>query len=428
MFFENFCVKDTQVTILIWLIAILSFIGILSRPFKLPEWIFAVSGALLLVATNLLSITEATKAALKGADVYFFLIGMMVLSELAREEGVFTWLAELASFYARGSSKKLMLLIYGAGMIVTTLLSNDATAVVLTPAVYAAVKKSGAKPLPYLFACAFVANAASFVLPISNPANLVVYSDGLPSIWQWLAIYLLPSIASIVITYGVLYYWFHDDLKMKLESSAQPEALNSSGRMTLLGLGFVVVALIVASLMRMDLGVPTFCSACLVLAVVSVYNRNWPKKLFGQVSWSVIPLVAGLFIVVEALNAAGALSSTWDFFSWASKQNQTIGKLSSAFGVGIVSNLVNNLPVGLTSGLALQKAGITEAVRSAVLIGIDLGPNLSVTGSLATILWLMAIRREGENVSSWKFLAVGAVAMPLALAVSVLLILANSAT
>src|SRR6202012_266427 len=96
------------------------------------------------------------------------------------------------------------LLVYGVGTLVTAFLSNDATAIVLTPAVYAATRAAGATPLPYLFVCAFIANAASFVLPISNPANLVVYGAHMPHLGDWLRQFALPSLASIVVTYVVL--------------------------------------------------------------------------------------------------------------------------------------------------------------------------------------------------------------------------------
>src|SRR5438128_9260572 len=96
-------------------------------------------------------------------------------------------------------------LIYIVGMLVTVFLSNDATAVVLTPAVYAAAKAAKAEPLPYLFVCAFIANAASFVLPISNPANLVVFGSRMPPLLLWLAQFGLPSVLSIGATYVALY-------------------------------------------------------------------------------------------------------------------------------------------------------------------------------------------------------------------------------
>ena len=118
----------------------------------------------------------------KGLDVYLFLTGMMLFAELARQEGLFDWLASLAVSSAKGSPRRLFLLVYAVGTIVTVFLSNDATAVVLTPAVYAATRAAGAKPLPYLFICAYIANAASFVLPISNPANLVIFGARMPSL------------------------------------------------------------------------------------------------------------------------------------------------------------------------------------------------------------------------------------------------------
>jgi arsenical pump membrane protein len=83
--------------------------------------------------------------------------------------------------------------------------------------------------------------------------------------------------------------------------------------------------------------------------------------------------------------------------------------------VALISNLINNLPTGLIAGGAVQSAHVPDAVTRAVLIGVDLGPNLSVTGSLATILWLTALRREGHHVGFGAFLKLGLVTMPPAL-------------
>jgi arsenical pump membrane protein len=150
----------------IWIIAALSTAGVLVRPFKLPEAVWAVGGAVLIVGLGLLPAGKALTAVGKGTDVYLFLIGMMLLSETAREQGLFDWVAAVAVNHSRQSPRRLFLLIYGVGVVITTFLSNDAAAVVLTPAVYAATRKAGVKPLPFLFICAFIANAASFVLPI----------------------------------------------------------------------------------------------------------------------------------------------------------------------------------------------------------------------------------------------------------------------
>src|ERR1700712_4614268 len=146
-----------------WSIGLAATAGVILRPFRWPEAIWAVSGALLLVPLGLVPVNLAWQAVGKGTDVYLFLIGMMLLSELGRREGLFDWIAVLAVNHAKGSPRKLFLLVYLVGVVVTTFLSNDAAAVVLTPAVFAAAKKANTKPLLLLYVCAFIANAASFV-------------------------------------------------------------------------------------------------------------------------------------------------------------------------------------------------------------------------------------------------------------------------
>ncbi|MCB1540494.1 MAG: anion permease, partial [Rhodoblastus sp.] len=151
-------------------IVVATVLGVLVRPFRLPEYVFALAGAGVLLVAGLLPPIAAGEAVAKGWNLYAFLVGMMLLAEVARQEGLFDWIAGHAAHAARGSARRLFALVYGVGILVTVFLSNDATAVVLTPAVYAVARRAGVEPLPYLFICAFIANAASFVLPISNPA------------------------------------------------------------------------------------------------------------------------------------------------------------------------------------------------------------------------------------------------------------------
>src|ERR1700732_279682 len=194
----------SSVEVATWGIAAVATFGVIARPWNLPEFIWAVAGAVALVVLQLLPWQQALTAAAKGTDVYLFLVGMMLLAEIARNEGLFDWLAALAVRQAQGSAKRLFLIVYAVGTLVTVFLSNDATAVVLTPAVYAAATVARVKPLPYLFICAFIANAASFVLPISNPANLVIFGTHMPPLAQWLYQFALPSIASLLVTYLLL--------------------------------------------------------------------------------------------------------------------------------------------------------------------------------------------------------------------------------
>jgi arsenical pump membrane protein len=390
------------------------------RPFAWPEFIWAVAGAVLLVVLGLLPLADAISGVAKGTDVYLFLIGMMLLAELARQEGLFDWLAAKAAARARGSASRLFTLVFIVGTIVTVFLSNDATAVVLTPAVAAVAKTADAKqPLPYLFVCAFIANAASFVLPISNPANLVIYGSHMPPLLQWLPRYALPSLLSIVGTYVVLRWTQRDDLRGSIAAEIEMPHLPVGGRMAALGIIATGAVLLAASALDMALGLPTFLAGLCTAIVVLVRVKRGPWPIIAPMSWGVLPLVAGLFVLVEALQKTGVTDHLADWLTQLVARSAALATWVSGVGLAVVCNLVNNLPAGLVAGRVVQIAHVPDTVRSAVLIGVDLGPNLSVTGSLATILWLTALRREGHHVSAWTFLKLGALVMQPALLLAI---------
>jgi arsenical pump membrane protein len=232
-----------------WGIAGLATLGVIARPWNLPEFLWAIAGAALLVAFKLLPWPDALAAAGKGTDVYFFLVGMMLLAEVARQEGLFDWLAAWAVRHSKGSAKRLFLIVYVVGTIVTVLLSNDATAVVLTPAVYAATRAAKVEPLPYLFICAFIANAASFVLPISNPANLVVFGQQMPPLGEWLRIFALPSVVAIVATYLALRLTQRHALDAEVAEVGDISPLTTGGALAAFGIVLTAVVLLVASAM-----------------------------------------------------------------------------------------------------------------------------------------------------------------------------------
>ena len=404
----------------IWGIAGLATAGVIIRPFSWPEFIWAVAGAVLLVALGLLSPGEAFSGVGKGTDVYLFLTGMMLLSELARQEGLFDWLAARAASLARGSATRLFTLVFAVGTVVTIFLSNDATAVVLTPAVAAVVKTAKAdKPLPYLFICAFIANAASFVLPISNPANLVIYGSHMPPLLQWLPRYALPSVLSILATYAVLRWSQRSDLRQDISSEIETPALSAAGKMAAFGIAATAIVLLVSSGFDIQLGLPTVLAGLATALLVLTRSRCGVTDIAKNISWGVLPLVAGLFVLVESLEKTGVTRQLAALFQHWVQYSATLAAWVAGVVLAVGCNLVNNLPAGLVAGRVVEMAQVPDHVRSAVLIGVDLGPNLSVTGSLATILWLTALRREGQSVSAWAFLKLGALVMPPALVLAI---------
>jgi len=411
--------------VLTWAIAALATAGVILRPWRLPEAIWAVAGAVSLVLLTLLPWRDALGAVARGTDVYLFLIGMMLLAELAREEGLFDWLAAQATRAARGDARRLFALVYLVGIFVTVFLSNDATAVVLTPAVYAAARAARAEPLPYLFVCAFIANAASFVLPISNPANLVIFGRHMPSLTRWLVQFTLPSLLSIAATYGVLRITQRRSLRQPIARDIAAPSLSTDGRLAAAGIAITAVVLLLTSGFALPLGLPTFLAGTTTAAIVLGRKRRSPRRLLQGVSWSVLPLVAGLFVLVEGLAHTGLVGRLAALLQSAADRSVTDASWLAGILSALACNLMNNLPVGLIAG-SLDAGHLSGPVSGALLIGIDLGPNLSVTGSLATILWLMAIRREGQDVGTWRFLRLGLVVMPPALILALGALLATA--
>ncbi len=405
---------------LAWGIAGAATAGVIIRPFSWPEFTWAVTGAVLLVALGLLSPTDALTGVTKGTDVYLFLIGMMMLSELARQEGLFDWLAARAARAAKGSATRLFTLVFAVGTVVTVFLSNDATAVVLTPAVASVVKAAKAdKPLPYLFICAFIANAASFVLPISNPANLVIYGSHMPPLLQWLPRFALPSLLSVLATYWVLRWTQGGDLRQEISTDIEVPKLSVAGKMAAIGIVTTAIVLLVSSGFDIQLGLPTFLAGLGTAILVLTRSRCGILDIARNISWGVLPLVAGLFVLVESLEKTGVTGELSALLQQAVQQSAALAAWASGVALAVGCNMVNNLPAGLIAGRVVEMAGVPDHVRSAVLIGVDLGPNLSVTGSLATILWLTALRRESQSVSAWAFLKLGVLVMPPALVLAI---------
>lgn len=391
----------------------------LARPFRLPEWFWACAGAIALLVFGLVDIPAAAMALSRGTQVYLFLIGMMALTEVARNEGLFEWFASHAVITAKGSAFALFALVYGIGVLVTAFLSNDATAIVLTPAVLAAARRANVTPYPFLYACAFVANAASFVLPIGNPANLVIYDNRMPPLASWFATFGLAAIASVALTFLILVLLYRKALRDPVEEHESHARLGVRRAVALGLLVSAAIVLVSVSAFGLSVGTAAFFAGLFCTIAMATFDRRMLRETVHGITWSIVPLVAGLFIIVAAIDSNGGLGLLRSWFSSVSLLPHLREMLAVGSAVTIASNAFNNLPVALL--LAYGAGESHPHALHAGLVAVDLGPNLSVTGSLATLLWLGALRREGLECSAWQFSRTGfAVTLP-ALAAALLL-------
>jgi len=410
---------DVQQT-LVGVIALLTVAGMIARPWRSPEWWWAVAGAIAAVAAGAVGWPAAWSAIAGGADVYAFLIGVLMLAEAARSQGVFAWLAGRADELARGSRLRSLAIVYGAGVLVTATLSNDTAIIVLTPAALALGRRIGGSPLPYLFACAFVANAASFLLPSGNPANLLLYGRSLPALGTWLAIYGLAAVAATLLTFALLAWSSRGELRPPIGIRDGRPRSSRGSRLAAWLLGLSAVALVVASASAIPLGPTALACGVVTTAILWTVDRGVFRTVVRGTAWGVVPLVAGLLVVVAALERAGATAFARNGSDALSALPPWLGREVAGLATMLVANAANNLPVAVFAGRAFDGSGHTLA--HAALVGIDLGPNLSVSGSLATLLWLIALRREGVAMTPLQFFFRGVLVTLPAMVVALLLV------
>jgi len=213
------------------------------------------------------------------------------------------------------------------------------------------------------------------------------------------------------------------DLRGTASTAVDIARLGKSGGIALAGIGLTAIALLTASAFEAPLRATTCVCGVLVFVIASLRERAAFADILRSVSWTVLALVAGLFVLVQGLEATGLLDVTRRGVQTLAVWPPVFAVLGAAAVTAAASNVMNNLPSGLIAGASVAPLHGHTALRSAIAIGIDLGPNLSVTGSLATVLWLIALRREQIDVTAWTFLRAGAVVMPPALALAVLSIL-----
>ncbi len=419
-------------TLLISLIALLALVSIMVRPFKLNEAISALTGAGLMLVLGLISPVDAATALLKEWNTFLFFLGMMSLSALAEVAGLFDWLAVQAARFSGNSSRRLFLNTFLLGSLISMLLSNDATALILTPIIYSLVTRLRLPVLPYLFACTFIADTASFLLPVSNPINILVTTRFPLDLLTFLRLLFLPCLLCICINAAVFYLLYRRQLRGRFNINRLPSIEESVKhkpffRYTCSVLVLVAVAYIIAAATQIPLSIVALSGAILLLIGALFWKRTTLWNTGKQISWPIFGFIAGMFIVVQAVESTGLTAQFGQLLLHLSGGTDfgavMVGTLGSALG----TNLINNVPMAvvMTSSLrGIQHApvAIQHGFIAATMFGCDLGPNLTTVGSLATVLWLLILRRRNIEVSGLDYFKVGIIVTPLMLVVGALAI------
>jgi arsenical pump membrane protein len=423
--FHYFPIPEFWKTLLASLVGVLTLVGIMTRPFRWNEAVIAMAGAAVLLLLGLISPADAFFTLIRDWNTFLFFLGMMGLSALAEAAGLFDWLAVQAAQLAGKRAARLFLNVFLLGSLISMVLSNDATALILTPIVYVLVTKLRLPVLPYLFACTFIADTSSFLLPVSNPINIIILSRFPLDLLTFLRLLLLPSLAVICINIGIFFLLYRKQLKgvfdiERLPSAEQAIKHKPYFRYTCCVLAVVALAYVIASAIQLPLSLVALSGALLLLIGGIFWRRTSLAETASRISWSIFGFIAGMFVVVRAIEDTGLTTLFGNWLIQLSGGTSFGAVMVGTAGAALGTNLINNVPMAVVvisalAGIQHAPPMIQHGFIAATIFGCDLGPNITTVGSLATVLWLLILRQRNVDVSGLDYFKVGVVVTPLML-------------
>ena len=401
---------STFVSIVV-LVAVLGFA--VARPWGLPEAAATVPGAGVVVVLGLVSWRAAGRELVALGPTVGFLAAVLVLADLADDAGVFGYAGAVAERVSHGSPRRLLGVVFVIASVVTAVLSLDATVVLLTPVVLVTATRMRVRAKPHLYACTHLANSASLLLPVSNLTNLLALTASGLTFARFAGLMVLPWLAVVGTEYLVFRRFFADDLA----APAHREPGTASVRAPRFALLVLAVTLVGFGLAE-PVGVhPAWVAAggALVLAAGRLTRRPLAEtgRLVRAANLPFCAFVFGLGIIVLAVRSGG-VGSVVDRLVPA--RGGLAGLLAVAVLAAVLANLVNNLPATLMlTPLVAHSPGLVLAT----LLGVNIGPNLTYVGSLATLLWRQILHARDHPVAVGEFLRLGAVTVSACLLVGV---------
>lgn len=389
------------------LVAVLAWAVV--RPRGLPEAVVAVPAAGLAVATGAISPEHAWAEAERLGPVVGFLAAVLVLAHFCDVEGLFRACGAWMSRRAAGRPRALLTSVFVLASAITAVLSLDATVVLLTPVVLATAARSGVRARPHLYACAHLSNTASLLLPVSNLTNLLAFEASGLSFTRFAALMALPWLVAIGAEYLVFRRFFADDLQAAVAApdTAEPPELP---RFALVTVGCTLAGFVVASAVGVDPAWVALAGALVLAGRALVRRRATPLTVVKAAAPGFLAFVLALGVVVRAVVDNGLADALRHAIPDGSG---VVALLGIAALAAVLANLINNLPAVLVL-LPLTASAGPGAVL-AVLIGVNIGPNLTYAGSLATLLWRRIVQRDGQAVELGEFTRLGLLAVPAAL-------------
>lgn len=403
-------------TLLPILLVALVLVFAIVRPRGLPEIVIAGPAAVVVLLTGIVTLDEAREELTSMAPTVVFLVAVLVLAHAADALGVFRWVSQILQQKSLADPHRLLMYVFGAAALTTAVLSLDATVVLLTPAVIAAARSIGASPRPHSYASAHLSNSASTLLPVSNLTNLIAFAATGLTFLHFTALMALPWVVTIAVEYLIFRLFFRSEL-VRNDSADPPAAARSAPApiLPLTVIGLTLLGFAVSGFFGIEPAWIAVVGASVLGAIALARHRTTAAKMIyaADLWFCAFVLVLGIIVAGVANGPVG------EWIAQILPGDTSYGSLLFVAAVAAVaSNLVNNLPATLLMIAALGTAA-PPALVLAMLIGVNLGPNLTYVGSLATMLWRRVATTAGAPPTLATFTLLGIITTPLTLLAAV---------
>ncbi|PBC59679.1 arsenic transporter [Streptomyces sp. Tue6028] len=374
----------------------------------------AVPAAALVVVTGAIPLDHVRAEAAHLGPVIGFLAAVLVLARFCDDEGLFRACGAWMARWAKARPGRLLTAVFALASAITAVLSLDATIVLLTPVVFATAARMGARPKPHVYACTHLSNTASLLLPVSNLTNLLAFTTSGLSFTRFAALMVLPWLVAIGAEYVVFRRFFAHDLGAAAPepSAEEPPEVPVFALVTV---GCTLAGFVAASALGIDPAWSAAAGALVLAGRALARRRATPLTVVKAAAPSFLAFVLALGVVVRAVVDNGLADALGRLLPDGSDLPALLGIAALA---AVLANLINNLPAVLVL-LPLTAASGPGAVL-AVLLGVNIGPNLTYAGSLATLLWRRIVHQHEHGVDLKEFTRLGLIAVPAALVPAVL--------
>ena len=403
--------------------SILFFPSIRIKQLKIGTyWVVALSGAILLMALNLVPLGEVwsgltSSTAINPLKILILFFSMTFLSVLLDEVGLFRYLAKRAVAIAKTNQMSLFVILYVLTGVLTVFTSNDIVILTLTPFICFFCKNTKINPLPYLVSEFAAANTWSMMLVIGNPTNIYLATSADISFLGYLKVMALPTIAAGIVEFLLIILIFHRQLRSGLTPQEDDFVITSKADL-IIGVAHLVICLVflvISGYINLEMWlISAVCALSLLVCVIVVRlikKNNWEYLTHSlkRLPWQLIPFVLSMFVIVISLNYQGISAELGNF----------LGDKAAIWTYGaasfLASNLINNIPMSMLFS-TLPTALATETYYQAIfasIVGSNIGAFLTPIGALAGIMFTDLTERHNVDYGFKQFVKYGSlIAIP----------------